>query len=362
MGARHTYVYSVRTQFENIGDLIINATSIALLSKDATVHCLLKGVPGYYERSLFEAVDQFGDLGNVKMYRESLLTFILLWPIRFGSKVKAFYVQKPGHYAGVHGARSLILHVAHALLMLWIKINGGKVIRMPSSVQRRDGLFGVVTAFHSRLCNKIFVRDLGSLKTLQRWRCSCVLAPDMAHYAYTPPKRVKREHPVVGDAVVAISPRNAAGALKFWSELIDTLCADGRGAPRLRLVSQVFFDTDLCQSLNESSFAEISILDETNFTYQDALVHYIDVHYVISDRLHALLFGRLAGASPILSASSSEKLVGYFDTWFHLDERLDSLGPGPGPDLGREFYISSPKMVELRGRINEIITEVHFIK
>ncbi|PWN54577.1 hypothetical protein DEH80_16585 [Abyssibacter profundi] len=342
-GGVKVYVFSLRTQFENAGDLLINAAAVAWLSRHSRVYCLGRGVPQYYADAFISAVTTYGNVSNIRILNERLITTIALWPVRYGIG-KAVYVQKPGHYTGAYSFRSFVLYFVHAILMLWIKLWGAEIYRMPSSMQPAVGIFGLLTAFHSRLCDKLFVRDGRSLEILEAWGCRADLAPDLAHFYFSTSGKQTRLRAKRDPVMVTIVPR-AKNVDAYWSQLIERIQTKTNQDARIKIVSQVFFDSELCDQLADSCGLDHFRLSEEKFSIEKLFDVYKSVNYVISDRLHALLAGRLSGACPVMPKLASEKVLGYFDTWFRRENEceLDECG------IGAVYLITDRRMVELKG-------------
>ncbi len=128
MNRRPIVYFSLQTQFENLGDCVINELVIRELAKHAHVKIIQRRAPGWL-------LDRLRILPEVEIYASKRQWFSDLFR-RLAVRSPVMFAFKPGHYLSSSKVKSVAYSAALVAFCGLCRMQGGKVIRSGVSLDR----------------------------------------------------------------------------------------------------------------------------------------------------------------------------------------------------------------------------------
>ncbi len=165
--------FSLQTQFENLGDCIINELVIRELAKHARVKIIHRRAPSWL-------LERLTSVSNVQLYHSKSRWFADLFK-RLAVRSPIVFAFKPGHYITSNRAKSIGYSAALVAFCGLCRVQGGKVIRSGVSLDRFGALQTRLQSLLGRLHTSYGVRDHASLEYARQLGArSAHYSPDMA--------------------------------------------------------------------------------------------------------------------------------------------------------------------------------------
>ncbi len=340
MSQRPVVYFSLQTQFENLGDCIINELVIRELARHARLKIIQRRAPGWL-------LDRLRALPEVEIYASKRQWFGDLFR-RMAVRSPVVFAFKPGHYLSSSKAKSLAYSAALVAFCGLCRMQGGKVIRSGVSLDRFGALQSRLQAVLGRLHTSYGVRDQASLDYARSLGAvSAHYSPDMAFLLAD----AEATSGLIGSKLITAEvdrPKlslsfRKQGSLKddaYAQRLADVVgnCARSHALQPV-VVEQVTFDRELAQKLSSCLNGPVVRFEQTEESVRGIFRNYAESRVVVSNRLHSLLFGWTAGAIPIplVDNSPHSKIVELFkhlnlsdllhftDDLEHLPQHVDSV-------------------------------------
>ncbi|WP_274645409.1 polysaccharide pyruvyl transferase family protein [Microbacterium sp. C7(2022)] len=255
-------------------------------------------------------INAFGSLRDVMLLKSGLQFQLEL--IRQASRVPVLLAFAPGPQIVQRGLRSNAKLVLNTVNARYVQRKGGAVVSAGRSFRHVDPSR---TSLHLirrfvKSFNFLSVRDRASLLVVgSRVR----VGPDLA-FAGLPetvdPSRVFRRIAFSFRYDFSPDPSQFASAARHLREAdIDTV-----------LVSQVGRDDEVHRMLSEASGVRLVAWGDRGHAEQEHRVRseYSTCSVVVSNRLHALLLGAQAGATPVIVSDGRDKLSETLAPWLSL--------------------------------------------
>lgn len=305
---KNVFFYKGRTQFENIGDLLINKALLDTLSRYGKVYVDDSSIPNNYLTELFRGLnDNVKQVSKQKKgaYRWFLLFFLIR---NCFSNVNTYIVGVPGHVFDLSsrkGSKSL-KEVAFSIQKRVYKALKAKYFTIGISLGpfSKESIAEYAKEFRSNAF--IGVRDQQSYHyaKLQLKIEKAILIPDLA-WAYD----MNKFHPALAPKrkeIIVLSFRGALVGKKrddaYMAKLKKALLAlsESFKEHKFVLAYQVEFDKEINREIFEllRDKVDIEIIDRLLFL-DDAVSVYSEAKFVISNRLHVLLLGLKSGSTPL---------------------------------------------------------------
>lgn len=306
------FLFRIKTQFDNLGDALINRELMSLCAEQGKVFACVAGVPeefkGWLKSSSAEDV----------IHSDSLFWFYLYFGFAvlgslFGLR-PVFFVQNPGGYIGEISGKSLLGRRLKRGVLIFLKLLRVKSVLVGASYEGlgQNNLNSV--ALLSKVLDVHAVRDDVTLNYCRDHgvRVTSVL-PDLA-FNLAPCKS-----PLSREKVCIVSLRDPKDDAYAQSLVAMLKVAHLSGAfSTVRLVYQVRRDAKFMAHFH-------SILQKANVPVESEIVplldgvesnvmHYASVSSVVSNRLHVLLLA-LRGGTPsvaVVKPGSNKKIIGIF--------------------------------------------------
>lgn len=299
---------SMKTQFENLGDALINRELIALLSEHGRLIVDVSSTPDWF-------VQMLSLPGNVTRTHGRFQSLMLMCRERLAGN-EVFYFFLPGGHIGEY---SLLRFLKRTLILLpyfLLKIFGIRFCQIGSSLERLGTRHQLYLKLRQRLMHAFFVRDINSSQFLKnaRIRHNGIL-PDLAFNLFADSKTEPNgtgnvcfsfrtdQHPAQFDEcyslieqAVRVLPKETS---YYFSVQVER---DKRGVEGIR------------SRLQEHHGISAKIFHETRNIprMQD---FYLKMDVVISNRLHVLLLGAsVCGRLVAYADQMNQKISGLFKT------------------------------------------------
>ncbi|MCC6510797.1 MAG: polysaccharide pyruvyl transferase family protein [Pirellulaceae bacterium] len=301
MNQRRPAVYfSLQTQFENLGDCIINELVLRELAKHAHVKIVQRRAPSWL-------LDRLNRVDGVEIFSSKARWFSDLFR-RMVTRGPIVFAFKPGHYVCPSKVRGVAYNTAMVAFCGLCRAQGGSVIRSGVSLDRYGPLQSRLQSMLGRLHTSYGVRDQASLEyARQLGAVSAHYSPDMAFLladardtsGLDGARMITAE---VSRPKLSLSFR-AQGPMKDSAYLAQLVEATTRCASLNQLqptvVAQVTYDQALAYELASSLNCDVVRFEQTEASVRGIFTNYSESRLVVSNRLHSLLFGWVAGAIPI---------------------------------------------------------------
>ena len=324
--------FSLRTQFENVGDALINRELVRMSARHADVYVDLSRCPPSFRKTLGFENGQGGItvVNSPRLFRQIARSRM--------QGQDAYYFLSPGGYVGDRSGVSYLTGRVNTTVLQFLRSMGVHVCHVGVSYEGLSGRHVAMIKARSRLLYRHFVRDESSAEYI-RARGVHVdgVMPDLAWGVYA-------------DAASATSgnPLRTSIALSFRSDqfpkqaalLTQEILALDLALPSsigFKFVVQVVRDHRAMEATMNAVRAQgtrdVELIDCHN-SIAETLGAYRNCSHVVGNRLHALLVGAISGATPLalLHATANRKIEGLFAS-LGLDRNCYVMAPGSGTKI-----------------------------
>lgn len=300
--------YGCQTQYQNLGDLIINRLCLSEIRKRADVKCLTFGVPNYFLAGL--------ELKDGESIESSFTFYIkLILDLVRGNDVVIW--GKPGHI--IHNKLSFRM-LPSLIVKCLLRLLKARFVRIGSTFGPFNGLPLKVEKY---CYNKGFlgVRDINSLIFCKKINFPNVdYCPDIALLSPYLNNDKKNN-------VIAFSFRANSTDLNSEVQGISQ-CLRGASSCGFDLtpVVQVSLDNQFMKKISDELSICSSFKQYPNNDEEEIFEIYKNSRIVVSNRLHVLIFAMSMGAIPIpiIDPAKNKKVAGVF-TQIGLTELIFEL-------------------------------------
>ncbi len=291
MNKNNIFIYSLATQHENLGDLLINQQLIRWLSKIAVVVIEEKGVPQEFLYAVGGA-NVIKASCDPQKYSVKTLGFYLTSLVR-RLAINAV-VLSPGHMGG-SSIKANVKRILVLLVSAYLRMRGVHTIRVGVSFGNIDFAGRLIESLSVLAFRVYCVRDENSRKKLLVFsRKECLVVPDLSFLAFEQ-LNSKANHGGVKDKVVfsVRGDRRYPKVNKSYEVAIynDIPLQAAKEFSEVLCYSQVAFDVKeqrLLKSYLELNGVSARVAEE--FESIDKAANLLsDAKIVISNRLHVLL-------------------------------------------------------------------------
>ena len=298
---------SLRTQFSNMGDLLINYLLLGELIEQGDVYVDASGVPDWYLELVIDGANENVKVLSRYSFMAKMLAFLIFKP----KKNDVYLMLKPGGYMAISSWKMLAIRLMQGVWLKVITFLGGTVVRAPSSQQNSSGISKVVDKF--RLSNIAYqmIRDEVSVAEVNSMNLKCISSFDMASLLFTD----KNEE---GMFDVKIDPRLIRKSVTFSFREREGLASfDWRAVAGLmpdlgyscHFVSQVFGDNKFNLALSKLIDCHYVEYTGSRASISEVMGVYSGTKFIVSNRLHVLMAAASVGATPIAVISESDVKV-----------------------------------------------------
>lgn len=321
--------FRVKTQFDNLGDALINRELIRLCVRQGTMIVCMDAVPDRFGRWL--ALEKIPGLVIEDRVGSFLVRFLWCSVGAMLRRMSVWYVLNPGGYLGEISTVAFIGRILKAMVLSFFRLMGVRTLLVGASYEDLGKKNLASLRFLSKSIAVHAVRDTGSFAYCKDngVRVGLVL-PDLAFNI-----ELSNQTTASRRQVCLVSLRETVSD-DFQSSLTNMLREAylqkrfgnvelAYQVERDRVVLERFCITLIRGGLPVAD--EIVVLMEG---IEENLRIYSDVEYVVSNRLHVLLLAYAAGAVPIavVDAGSNEKIRALYRD-LGIDCWCVEVSPGP---------------------------------
>jgi polysaccharide pyruvyl transferase WcaK-like protein len=148
--------FSVHTQFENIGDALINREMLRLISRDAVLHIDFSRCNTDFRKTLGLDKTTIEDKPFVAYHKTFLLFLSMIW-CRI-CRQECYYFLNPGGYLGEYKGISLFKYI-NVFILFCFKVIGIRICHLGVSYERLGNKFAKLLKIRSSFLYKHYVRD-----------------------------------------------------------------------------------------------------------------------------------------------------------------------------------------------------------
>ncbi|ODU68640.1 MAG: hypothetical protein ABT11_15880 [Novosphingobium sp. SCN 66-18] len=315
---RPTFFLLLKTQYENLGDLIINRECIGLLRTRGTVAVGLAHAPAAFIANLHLAPgeERTARAGfHLELIRSAL-----------SGDGDTYYVLLPGGYSGdLRGMQAVKECISTAYFWL-LRLCGVKIIRMGASMGPYSPGRARFEKLKSRAMRLIGLRDHISLAYADSIGLAHVRRfPDFAFMLPTRQHTPDRQAPYIVLSFRAEGAQHIDEIATAARRMLDAL--DPQRRHRIVLSAQVERDEPVCAALKQRLEADRPCETVGAAIGESALFDlYQQAAWVLSNRLHVLLFSASCGAPvwALVHPARNRKIIGLFED-SGMAERLVDL-------------------------------------
>lgn len=317
---------SAITQYENLGDLVINRTLLRNLKNYGRLIVDTRGVPDWFCEQLELNVDE-----RYSNYRVRLRLLVLLFGLKalFNLNSQVYLIRTPGGHSGpienwIGGVKSL------AWFFIF-RIIGVRICWFGASIESFSIMREMFEKWYSNFMHFYSLRDSiseGYARKIGIERLESF--PDLAWLMETPP--ASNEPMKIDSDYVIFSfrecPHKLAETVEYNNNLYAVLDAIvklvcGEWSKKLVISYQVTRDYEFCKGIRDRYKYDCDVMFiESQVDSQCMYDLYSRASMVFSNRLHVLLFAMVCGSLPVavIDLAEHSKITGIF-----LDARLMRL-------------------------------------
>lgn len=339
-----TFVFSLATQFENLGDCLINDLLLRELARRGRVVVLAQRAPAWL-------LDRLAEFSSIIICRA--------WP-RFLREIlsssKHVFVFKPGHCVARPRLACLARLAAVTTAARILRVCGWKFVRAGVSLDEYQKAEAFLQGALGRQHALYGLRDQ---KSVAKAQLLGIPAPEYTpDLAFLLPLRSTTRGLTRRSLAVSLRQRQWMGddgknILGPLAAIAGKLKADGWS---IRVVQQVTLDEKLSESVMQRLGCSWASFAQTETSASAVLDAYADSAIVVSNRLHALLFGWACGAIPIaiVDPQHDSKIAGLFQQVGLQELILDCSHFG---SLNERVQALTDCELEWQGRLRSVFLE-----
>lgn len=329
---RSIFFFCAKTQYQNLGDVIINREVLKLLEPYGDIHLDEGGMPTSY-------LDKLKHIRIARRY-DSQATFIsqlFLLAIKrlFNPGLpQVYYVLNPGGFTGMgaDNIKSILKQFVLIFIYFVLFVLGVRIIRLGASYDNLSPLKVWLERIKSHFMFANTLRDQEALQYAGKIGLKKTsFFPDMAFMLKPHPGKLM-VHPVDQQPYVVLSFRSGEKDQAYDHKLTTALQALFADSAHLTKVfsSQVFFDigwnavlANKLQVAGEKVVLDYNDEDQLFPVYREATAVY-------SNRLHVLLFAMRQGvpAFPVVDLEKNVKITGIYQDLGLSGMLIDINDPG----------------------------------
>lgn len=306
----HPSFIVVKTQFQNIGDALINREAIRLIARHTTTHVNTSICPEHFRRNLalheIENTVEHSNTSPLKFYLD-----ILRRP------AGAFLFLMPGGHSGEKTLPKFAANFAYNIFLKLLAARGVRICNFGVSYERLGPRYKSIMASRSRILEQHYVRDRKSLEYTQNsgFKVDGII-PDMAFALDFNFNKIKARSWQTDAQTICFSFKSADDPQfrRNLTTLLTTVLLSN-SARHVNFVAQVEEDVSFMRQIYDE-LNNVGVCSKSFFDKSNDLVGIFDLYKssdtVFSNRMHSLLTAFSTGCLPvaILSRAKDQKIRG----------------------------------------------------
>lgn len=284
-------LYIVATQYDNMGDLLINKCLVDELAKYGKVYLDTKNVPQAFKAVLLEHpnTNELSEISNISLKGKGIFSSI------FSRKFKFDYVFKsPGPFGGSVTLNEKVRAFLFYIIFFTMKLKGANSVLIGNDFILSSNFDNWIAKLYSNVIKGIYVRSKENVSILQRIGLSNVdYSPDMCFMMNVEIRDVQKNKVGLSFRDMGDEPnKKIKESVKIFVEYFSNK----------QVNIDFFYQVERDREFNQQLFYEF----KTPFTHfrEDVLKwdersYYHDKILLLSNRLHVLLLGQVFECIPM---------------------------------------------------------------
>lgn len=305
---KNRILYIVATQYDNVGDLLINKCLINELSKYGEVYLDTRNVPNDFKKSLLFDTKNVYELSGLTRYSYKGLSFIKLLFTDLGF---THVFKSPGPFGSGGNIKSFVKIFILGIVFYILRQKGAKPFLVGNDMLYKHQLDKICVNFFSKSVYKILCRTSVNVQGLKNLGIMNVgYIPDMCFAMET-----KVSDDFIKRRKIGVSFRNMNDETLHQS-ILESLSNLIRACSKLDIEIEFFYqvqhDFKYNQALFEyfvNTFVDCAISFRSECLTWSDLNIYSEFKAVVSNRLHVLLLGVVHEVIPIGILNSDKKTI-----------------------------------------------------
>ncbi len=289
---------SIKTQFDNLGDAIINRELAKLISSRSHLTVDLTRSPTTFHESM-----SLSELSNCKFITKRKGKIFVEMVISVIQGNKCYFFLNPGGLGGGVGNsnKSFISAMVYNIILLALKLIGIKICQVGVSFEKLTKKELIATRIRRKLCHSFNVRDNESYDYLKSIGIlPDGIVPDLSFNLYA----TSTERPQQPTYSAAFSFRTDKGTpIDTIKDFALRTIQNSESEDAFLFLSQVGRDADGMKEIYNYVKEKVPhgkvTYSDLHSDFNDAIDAYSRTRKTYSNRLHVLLFCAYAGAIPI---------------------------------------------------------------
>jgi len=345
--------FSIKTQFENLGDALINIELIRLARRDSITVIDLSRCEATFAQSIRNGADE---ARFTKGFLGLLATMVSLRARRN----ECYYFLSPGGYFGGLPPKEVPSRLLNTLVIALMRAIGVKVVLAGFSAERLSPASLFMFRLRRPFIHRMLVRDSLSQRYLESNRVQIDgIMPDLAFniFGQGDPDGDSKLPEKRGVAISLRTDQHSDSkdrARRFVDRMATTVAADTPVVFYSQVMRDDAFMRELSLSKAWTAHSNVRFVSEYRSVDQ-ARAQLSGIKLVVSNRLHVLLTAATVGAriAPVADGEVNSKLTGLFAD---LDVPISSLDSTFDSGMtGSDIQRSGVELSEvLRNRFKEI--------
>jgi len=305
---KNKIIYIVATQYDNVGDLLINKCLIDQISKYGQVYLDTKNVPESFIKELLKDTQNviklteltpksFKGKGAVSLYFSNLgITHIF---------------KSPGPFGSAGNKKVFLKNMLIGLIFKMFKSKNVKSYLVGNDVHYKNGLDKKSVNFFSKNTEKILCRSHSNVNALKGLGLKNIdYIPDMC-FGYSPKDIIDSESNEIGVSFRRLDDE------KYHQRIVEAIqCILDNSDKKIVFFYQVNHDFEYNKELFIHFKNNQNVSFHEDCLQWDTLSFYNKFSFTLSNRLHVLLLGLVYNVIPIgllNNDSKTQKIVDIFD-------------------------------------------------
>lgn len=309
---RNKYYVSLKTQFENMGDLLINREMIKLLSLHGDVYINCSSAPSDFIEKILPDIQNKCIQLNTKL---DLIGFYLKAVLGiFSTKNKYVFAQNPGGYGGEISEKIMSRKKINSKIKATLTLFGVDFVAFGISYDKIGPRHISILKGQYQFYKKHYVRDQRSYEFCVKNGIKCDgILPDLAFNLNYKPQLTTSSNNIVLSFRELESQTLDCLLIESIIRNVTHLCKE-TGSKNISIIYQVTFDKDFSEKIAEAlrfdKSLTIEVIDLTK-SITENLNTYSKAKYTLTNRLHVLLMSMSVGSKSyaLTHPVKNEKLV-----------------------------------------------------
>lgn len=301
-------VYIVATQYDNVGDLLINKCLIDQISRYGQVYLDTKNVPEQFKKELLKDTENVKELNEITHKSFKGKGAVSLY---FSNLGITHIFKSPGPFGSAGNKKVFLKNMLIGLIFKMFKSKGVKSYLVGNDVHYKNELDKKSVNFFSRNTEKILCRSYTNVNALKGLGLKNIdYIPDMC-FGFSPKNIVEVDSNEIGISFRRLNNEN------YHQKIVEAIqnILDNTGK-KITFFYQVNHDFEYNNELFNHFKNNQNVSFHKECLQWDSLSFYNRFSFTLSNRLHVLLLGMVYNVIPIGLLNNdvkTQKIIDIFD-------------------------------------------------